>query len=220
MERSKAIGFIGLGSMGEGMALNLAKKNFSLVLYDINKDKYERFSDFECSIANSKAEVVKNASTIFTVLPGPKEVEEVILGTDGILENSHQGDLIVDFSTVLPETSDNLFNACKSKEVSFIDSPIGRLAKNAWEGTSMFMIGAKEDDYSKIRPFLEAMGTTLVHCGEPGTGTRTKLCNNFLAIGSCMLNAEFIALTKGFKLDLQKTLEVIHGTTATNGQLK
>ncbi len=220
MERSKAIGFIGLGSMGEGMALNLAKKNFSLVLYDINKDKYERFSDFECSIANSKAEVVKNASTIFTVLPGPKEVEEVILATDGILENSRQGDLIVDFSTVLPETSDNLFNACKSKEVSFIDSPIGRLAKNAWEGTSMFMIGAKEDDYSKIRPFLEAMGTTLVHCGEPGTGTRTKLCNNFLAIGSCMLNAEFIALTKGFKLDLQKTLEVIHGTTATNGQLK
>ena len=78
MERSKAIGFIGLGSMGEGMALNLAKKNFSLVLYDINKDKYEKFSDFECSIANSKAEVVKNASTIFTVLPGPKEVEEVI----------------------------------------------------------------------------------------------------------------------------------------------
>ena len=68
----------------------------------------------------------------------------------------------------------------------------------------MFMIGAKENDYLKIRPFLEAMGTTLVHCGEPGTGTRTKLCNNFLAIGSCMLNAEFIALTKGFKLDLEK----------------
>ncbi len=66
----------------------------------------------------------------------------------------------------------------------------------------MFMIGAKEEDYSRIRPFLEAMGTTLVHCGEPGTGTRTKLCNNFLAIGSCMLNAEFIALTQGFELDL------------------
>ena len=116
--------------------------------------------------------------------------------------------------------SDNLFNACKSKEVSFVDSPIGRLAKNVWEGTSMFMIGAKEEDLSRIKPFLEAMGTTLVHCGEPGAGTRTKLCNNFLAIGSCMLNAEFIALTQGFELDLAKTLEVIHGTTATNGQLK
>jgi len=82
------------------------------------------------------------------------------------------------------------------------------------------MVGAKKEDYSRIKPFLEAMGTTLVHCGEPGAGTRTKLCNNFLAIGSCMLNAEFIALTQGFELDLAKTLEVIHGTTATNGQLK
>jgi len=220
MTRSKNIGFIGLGSMGEGMALNLAKKKISLVLFDINKDKYESFSNYGCTIVNSSAEVIKNASTIFTVLPGPKEVEEVILDAEGLLANSLPGDLIVDFSTVLPETSDNLFNACKSKEVSFVDSPIGRLAKNAWDGTSMFMIGAKEIDYSRIKPFLEAMGTTLVHCGDPGTGTRTKLCNNFLAIGSCMLNAEFIALTQGFELDLSNTLEVIHGTTATNGQLK
>jgi 3-hydroxyisobutyrate dehydrogenase-like beta-hydroxyacid dehydrogenase len=161
MDRSKNIGFIGLGSMGEGMALNLAKKNFSLVLFDINKDKYESSSDYGCTIVNSSAEVIKNASTIFTVLPGPKEVEEVILDSDGIIDNSNPGDLIVDFSTVLPETSDNLFNACKSKEVSFVDSPIGRLAKNAWDVSSMFMIGAKEEDLSRIKPFLEAMGTTL-----------------------------------------------------------
>ena len=84
----------------------------------------------------------------------------------------------------------------------------------------MFMVGAHKEDFIKIRPQLEAMGTTIIHCGAPGTGTRTKLCNNFLAIGSCMLNAEFVALTQGFGLDLATTLEVIHGTTATNGQLK
>ncbi len=126
----------------------------------------------------------------------------------------------MDLSTVLPDTSDKLAAACAAKDVSFVDAPIGRLAQHAWEGTSMFMVGAHEDDFLKIRPQLEAMGTTIIHCGAPGTGTRTKLCNNFLAIGSCMMNAEFVALTQGFELDLATTLKVIHGTTATNGQLK
>ena len=67
---------------------------------------------------------------------------------------------------------------------------------------------------------LEKMGTDIHHCGGPGTGIRTKLVNNFLAITSCQMNAEALALTQRFGLDLNRTLDVIHGTTATNGQLK
>lgn len=82
------------------------------------------------------------------------------------------------------------------------------------------MVGASEPDFARVRPLLEAMGTTIHHCGAPGTGIRTKLINNFLAIASCQMNAEALALASRFGLDLATTLEVIHGTTATNGQLK
>jgi 4-hydroxybutyrate dehydrogenase/sulfolactaldehyde 3-reductase len=218
--RDKNTGFIGLGAMGEGMALNLARKQFSLVLHDIRPESYGGFLEFGSIAKSSPAKVMHEAATVLTVLPGPKEVTEVILGSDGLLENAVAGDVIVDLSTVLPETSDKLALACADKGVSFVDAPIGRLAQHAWEGNSMFMVGATEQDFARIKPHLEAMGTTIIHCGAPGSGTRTKLCNNFLAIGSCMLNAEFIALMQGFGLDLGTTLEVIHGTTATNGQLK
>ena len=122
-----------------------------------SQGREEIISDIEARISELFTERMKTERQVI----GNKEVEEVILDAEGLLANSFPRDLIVDFSTVLPETSDNLFNACKSKEVSFVDSPIGRLAKNAWDGSSMFMIGAKEEDLSRIKPFLEAMGTTL-----------------------------------------------------------
>ena len=75
-------------------------------------------------------------------------------------------------------------------------------------------------DFDAIRPMLQAMGTSIHHCGPVGTGIRTKLVNNYLAITSCQMNAEALALAQRFGLSLEKTLEVIHGTTATNGQLK
>ena len=81
-------------------------------------------------------------------------------------------------------------------------------------------MGADEAVFERVKPLLSTMGNTIHHCGGPGTGTRTKLINNFLAIVSCQMNAECLALSQHFGLDLSKTLEVIHGTSATNGQLK
>ena len=82
------------------------------------------------------------------------------------------------------------------------------------------MVGAADYAFARVRPLLEAMGTTIHHCGEAGAGIRTKLVNNYLAIVSCGFNAEALALSQRFGLSLEKTLEVVHGTTATNGQLK
>jgi 4-hydroxybutyrate dehydrogenase/sulfolactaldehyde 3-reductase len=82
------------------------------------------------------------------------------------------------------------------------------------------MVGASHADYERVLPLLKAMGTTIHHCGGPGSGIRTKLVNNYLAIVSCQLNAEALALSQRFGLELAKTLEVIHGTSATNGQFR
>ena len=123
-------------------------------------------------------------------------------------------------STIDPLVTDRLAAAAAAKRIGFVDAPVGRLASHAERGESLFMVGARRGTFARVKPLLEAMGTTIHHCGGVGTGMRTKLVNNYLAIISCQLNAEAIALSQRFGLSLEKTLDVIHGTTATNGQLK
>ncbi|MEZ5738373.1 MAG: NAD-binding protein [Burkholderiaceae bacterium] len=107
-----------------------------------------------------------------------------------------------------------------SAPATMVDAPVGRLASHADNGESLFMVGASDQDFATVLPLLEAMGTTIHHCGPVGAGVRTKLVNNFLAVASCQFNAEALALAQGLQLDLEKTLEVLYGTTAVNGQLK
>jgi 4-hydroxybutyrate dehydrogenase/sulfolactaldehyde 3-reductase len=82
------------------------------------------------------------------------------------------------------------------------------------------MVGAADADFARVKPLLDGMGSTIFHCGPVGSGTRTKLVNNYLAVTSCQLNAEALALSQRLGLDLGRTLDVLYGTTAVNGQLK
>jgi 4-hydroxybutyrate dehydrogenase/sulfolactaldehyde 3-reductase len=137
-----------------------------------------------------------------------------------LLAHARTGSVVVDMSTIDPLVTDRLAAAAESIGIAFADAPVGRLASHAERGESLFMVGARDEVFERITPMLNAMGTTVHHCGAVGSGMRTKLVNNYLAIISCQLNAEALALSQRFGLSLEKTLEVIHGTTATNGQLK
>ncbi len=218
--RDETIGFIGLGAMGRGMASNCVKKGFNLIVFDIKPEPIEALVKLGAKAARSVAEVAKSCSLIITVLPTGREVGEIVMGADGLFANAKAGALVMDLSTIDPETTDRLHTQGKAKGIATVDAPIGRLAWHADRGESLFMVGAEAKDFERVKPLLEAMGTTIHHCGAGGTGTRTKLVNNYLAIILCQLNAEALALTQRFGLDLAKTLDVIHGTTATNGQLK
>jgi len=215
------IGFVGLGRMGQPMALNVARKGHQVAVFDINNAAMRPFTEFNhCRQATSAADAAADAEIAITVLPGPRDLDAVVLADGGLLDALPDGALMMDLSTVLPDTTDRLAAAAAAKGKRFVDAPIGRLAMHAERGESLFMVGASDEDLAAVRPVLEAMGTTIHHCGPPGSGTRTKLVNNYLAITSCLMNAEAMALSQRFGLDLATTLEVIHGTSATNGQLK
>lgn len=214
------IGFIGLGRMGRPMAGNMQHKGFSLLVYDIADGPLQELSRLGASTAGSVAELAAECRTIITVLPSHTEVESVILGADGVIAHAAPGTLLMDMSTVDPASTDRVAAALVAAGMRFVDAPIGRLASHADRGECLFMVGAGDADFEQVRPMLDAMGTDIHHCGPPGSGIRTKLVNNYLAITSCQMNAEALALAQRFGLDLEKTLEVIHGTTATNGQLK
>ena len=217
MER---IGFIGLGRMGRGMASNLQRKGFQLTVFDLQAAPMRALEDLGAKPAASVAELSRESDIVVTMLPGPPEVEAIVLGPEGVLANAPGSLLVMDMSTVDPNLTDRLAATLHEQGRAFVDAPVGRLASHADAGESLFMVGAEDADFGRVRPLLEALGTTIYHCGRPGSGTRTKLINNYLAIVSCQMNAEVLALTSGFGLDLETTLEVIHGTTATNGQLK
>jgi len=217
---SARVGFIGLGKMGRPMASNLARKGFPLLVFDIDGAAIARLVEAGARPASSIADVAVRSDLVITMLPDSASVEQVILGDTGVLENVAPGSLIMDMSTVDPLLTDRLNAAARDRGCVFVDAPVGRLASHAERGESLFMVGAADFAFARVRPLLDAMGTTIHHCGEAGAGIRTKLVNNYLAIVSCGFNAEALALSQRFGLSLEKTLEVVHGTTATNGQLK
>lgn len=214
------IGFIGLGRMGRGMALNLCRKGFKLMVYDINPKAVQDLVSAGAQGGKDIADATRDADVVITMLPNSAIVLDAIAGPNGVLANARAKAIVMDMSTVAPEVTDQLAEAASKKGMSFVDAPVGRLASHADRGESLFMVGSSEGDFERVKPLLEAMGTTIYHCGAPGTGTRTKLVNNYLAIVSCHLNAEALTLSQKFGLSLERTLDVIHGTTATNGQLK
>jgi 4-hydroxybutyrate dehydrogenase/sulfolactaldehyde 3-reductase len=214
------IGFIGLGRMGRPMASHLCRKGFRLVVHDINPAPVRDLAALRARVASGAPEVAAVSDVVLTMLPNSAVVEQTIAGADGVLAHAKPGTLIVDMSTIDPLATDRLAQAAAGKGCTFVDAPVGRLASHADRAECLFMVGASDADFARVRPLLEAMGSTIHHCGPVGTGMRTKLVNNYLAIVSCQLNAEALALCQRFALSLSKTLQVLYGTTATNGQLE
>jgi 4-hydroxybutyrate dehydrogenase/sulfolactaldehyde 3-reductase len=213
------VGFIGLGRMGRPMASNLVRKGFRLAVNDINPEAVAELELMQASAATI-AEIAQTSDIIVTMLPNSSVVDLVVSQADGILAHAKPGSLILDMSTIDPDTTDRLARAAAIKGVAFVDAPVGRLASHADRGESLFMVGGTVADFERVKPLLEAMGSTIYHCGDVGSGTRTKLVNNFLAVASCQMNAEALALSQRFGLNLERTLDVLYGTTAVNGQLK
>jgi len=214
------IGFIGLGRMGKPMASNLQKKGFQLTVLDLNKLAVQELVALGAKAGDSVADIARSCDVIVTMLPSSVEVEKVANGTDGIFANAKKGTILMDMSTIDPIATDRLNDEAQKHGMTMVDAPVGRLAEHADRGESLFMVGASDADYAKIKPMLEAMGTAMFHCGPVGTGGRTKLVNNYVAVTLTQVNAEALALSQRFGLDIVKTLEVLLGTSANNGQLR
>lgn len=217
---TEKIGFIGLGRMGKSMALNLLKKGFELIVHDLNAQAVQELVAAGAVAAPSVATLSAQARTIVTMLPSSTEVELVTGGADGVFAHAQKGALVLDMSTIDPLATDRLSRQALACGLSWVDAPVGRLAEHADRGESLFMVGATDADFARVQPLLDAMGTTTYHCGPVGTGGRTKLVNNYVAVTLCQVNAEALALSQRFGLDITRTLQVLYGTSANNGQLK
>lgn len=214
------VGFIGLGRMGFSLASHLLRHGVDLTVHDIQPAPVEKLVTQGARRAADVRSLAAHVDVVFTMLPGPSQAREVILGEAGVLAGLRKGGFLVELSTIDTDTVDALAAAASAVGVRFADAPVGRLAAHADRGESLFMLGASERDRVELEPLLLKMGSTVLHCGEPGAGTRMKLINNLMVLCYCQLNAEALVLASGLGLDTRKTFEVLTGTTASNGQLK
>ncbi len=216
MER---IGYIGLGVMGTPMSSNLVRKGFDVTVFDIDRSRVPPLVALGASGAESVAEIAETSTIVVTMLPGSPQVMDVVSGPGGIVESGRPGTVVLDTSTIYPKDTDALAEAARAAGMTFMDAAVGRLPPQAIAGTSMFMVGGEAEDVARVRPLLDAMGDTVVHCGPVGTGIRCKVVNNFLTMITAKANAEALSMAMKAGLPADTVWRVITGTTATNGCL-
>jgi 3-hydroxyisobutyrate dehydrogenase-like beta-hydroxyacid dehydrogenase len=209
------IGFIGIGTMGLPMALNLLRGGYALTVYDLNETALATAEKAGAKRAATVAELARQSDVVITMLPDAPDVEATALGTDGIASAARPGTIYVDMSTIDPVTSRRVGASLAGRGIRMIDSPVARGVENARAGTLALMIGGDLAVFQEVEPILRLMADTITHCGELGNGTAMKLVNNFLSAGivSAVAEAMTIGLKAGLPLDLMVR---ISGGTGTN----
>ena len=216
----KKIGFIGLGNMGEPMAANLVKAGFDVIGFDLIEEAKKKAERNGIQIAEDSVSASENVDALISMLPSSKNVESLYLGEDGLLSKLDPSILIIDCSTIAPDTARKVANQAKVLGLSMIDAPVSGGVVGAQEATLTFIVGGATENVEKAKPLLENMGKNIFHAGDVGAGQVAKVCNNMLlAIHMCG-TAEALAL--GVKNDLDPSVlsEIMRKSSGGNWSLE
>ena len=209
------LGFIGTGNMGNPMAANLIRAGHQLTVHDLRREAATNLLEMGAEWADSPKDAVPGNEVVFTSLPVPRDVEVVLLGEGGILEGAGEGSIYVDLSTNSPTVIRRLHEVCAAKGISVLDAPVSGGTYGAAAGTLAVMVGGEERVFNQVKPVLDAIGSHVVYCGDIGSGSVCKICNNLLSMGIGVLLSE--ALTMGVKagVDLAVLADVIANSSGS-----
>lgn len=193
------IAYLGMGIMGAAMAHNLLKAGYSVTVYNRTRTRpaLVELEQNGAKVADSLADCVRDADIVFSCLGDEHDVAEVLIGSGGVIEHVRSA-IVVDFSTIGPAMAIKIASAFEQAGLKFLDAPVTGGDVGARLGTLTIMVGGDKTAFDKIQPVLSAMGKTIVHCGQSGSGQALKLCNQVL----CAVN--LIAVVESF--DLAKKL--------------
>lgn len=193
---TQKVAFLGLGVMGSAMTINLFNQGFAVTGWNRTGDRagVDLVKSAGVKVVATIAEAVQNADFIFTCVGDVPDVEEVILGEQGIINYAKPNALIVDFSTIGTPTAQKIASVLNQHDLRFLDAPISGGDIGAKNGTLTIMVGGKNQDFQEVKPLLEAMGKNIILCGEIGSGQAVKMCNQTI----CAIY--MIALCEGIKM--------------------
>jgi len=212
------IGFVGVGLMGHGIAKNLLAKGFPLTLrVHRNRAAAQDLLAAGAAEAASYAELARNADIVILCVTGAPQVEEVVLGPDGIASAAREGLIVVDTSTSEPATTSRMRNVLADQQVRFVDAPLARTPVEAEQGRLNIMVGADDATFAELQPTFAAFCENIVHAGPPGHGIVLKLINNFIAQAICTATAEACATAAKSGLSIHKLHQVISAGAVNSG---
>ncbi|HTN65065.1 MAG TPA: 3-hydroxyisobutyrate dehydrogenase [Burkholderiaceae bacterium] len=210
------IAFIGLGHMGLPMAQNLVKAGFAVSGHDLVPAAVEKLLAAGGSTGADPMAAVAKAKVVITMLPASRHVEALYLGDQGILAHAVPGTLLIDCSTIAPDSARKVAAAAAERGFEMLDAPVSGGTAGAAAGTLTFMVGGSDASFEKARPYLEKMGKAIFHAGPSGSGQTVKVCNNMLLgiqmIGTC----EAIRLGIANGMDPKVLSEVMNKSSGRN----
>ena len=193
----ETVGFIGLGNMGGGMAGNIQKAGYPMVVFDLREEATRPFLEAGARLGNSPADVAERCDVTLTSLPGPREVELVATGREGILEGIKPGSVYIDLSTSRPTLIRELEVMFRAKGVHVLDAPVSGGKSGAQSRNLAVMVGGEREIFDRVKPLLDAFGDKVFYAGEIGAGSVAKLVHNMIGHGVRQAIAE--GLTLGVK---------------------
>ncbi|MGC0319181.1 2-hydroxy-3-oxopropionate reductase [Kitasatospora acidiphila] len=211
---SRRIAFIGLGIMGSPMAANLVKAGHHVTGYNLTRPQIDALVAAGGHGAGSIAEAVREAEVVITMVPADPQVEEVILGAGGVLEHAKPGTLVIDMSSITPQTSGKVEVAARAKGIRTLDAPVSGGEAGAVEAMLSIMVGGAAEDFAEAKPLLDALGTTVVHVGPVGAGQTVKAANQLIVAVNIQVLAEAVVFLENAGVDLAAALEVLGGGLA------
>jgi len=208
------VGYIGLGIMGKPMAYNILKAGYPLIVHNRSRSSVLELVAKGAKEAYSPAEVAQSVDVVFTNLPDSADVENVVLGKDGIIEGAHSGLIFVDNSTIKPSTSQHISAELAKKGVMSLDAPVSGGQIGAQQGTLTIMVGGPLEALEKVTPILEAIGKKITHIGDSGTGQIAKAANQIMVAAQMVAMGELLIFAKKAGADPQKVVEAIKNGAA------
>jgi 2-hydroxy-3-oxopropionate reductase len=205
------IGFLGLGIMGRPMALNTLKAGHEVVVWARRAESMAPLAEAGARIATSPAEVARQVDVVISMVADAPDVEQVMLGENGVASGAQAGLVAVDMSTISPSAAKDIAAKMKARGIEFVDAPVSGGEVGAIAGTLSIMAGGTEAAFAKAKPAFECMGKNIVHIGDSGAGQVAKACNQIMTGMGVMAVAEALCFASKAGANPAKVREALLG---------
>lgn len=208
---SKRIGFIGMGLMGVPMSCRLVEAGYSVSVWNRNPEKTHIPVKAGASVANSIKELCESCDVIMLCVSDAQAVKEIVISSEGVLDNLNEGQIIIDFSSIDPETTRELADQVATKGCRWLDTPVSGGVAGAEQGTLAIMAGGDVDVLDSVRPLLQVLSQRITHMGNVGAGQVTKICNQMIVSCNVLVMAEVMALAEKSGVDSTQIPQALKG---------
>lgn len=213
------VGWIGTGIMGRAMAEHLVKAGYALTVYNRTQSKSEHLLSLGCKFA-SIPEIASTSDVVFTMVGYPKDVEEVILGPNGVIENARSGTLLVDHTTSSPSLATRIYSAALSKGIQSLDAPVSGGEVGAINGKLAIMVGGELEVFERAKVLMQAYGANIQLMGSAGAGQHTKMTNQIVIAGNVIGLVEGLTYAVKSGLNANQVIDLISKGAADSFQLR